>query len=289
MTYAGVIYRPPSEARSLIVQVTTGCSHNRCRFCTMYRDKEFKIRSMEDIRRDFCEAREQYGDQIEKVFLADGDALVLSGQRLMELLAFIRGLFPRLRSVTSYGTPKDILRHSPAELKLLRQEGLSMVYLGAESGDARVLRQMEKGATREEIIEAGQRLKSAGIQSSVTLISGLGGKERLSEHAIGSADLISRMNPDYVGFLTLMLEKGAPVLRDIEEGKLELLTPEGVVTEMELFLRNVNSEGTVFRANHASNYVMLKGTLNRDIPMMLNELDEVRREKLFRKENWRRL
>lgn len=289
MRYEGAIYRPPSEARSLIVQVTIGCAYNRCRFCTMYKDKKFRIRSMEEVRQDLCDARDLYGDSIEKIFLADGDALVLPAETLKDLLSFIRKLFPYLRSVTSYGTPKDILRHSLDDLKMLRQEGLSMVYMGAESGDSQVLLNIEKGVTREEIIEAGKKLKAAGIKTSVTLISGLGGKQRLREHAIGSADLISRMKPEYVGFLTLMLEEGAPILEDIRDGKLELLGPEEIVTEMELFLTHVDSEGTIFRANHASNYMILKGTLNRDIPAMLSQIEKVKQEHGFRRESWRRL
>lgn len=289
MRYEGTVYRPPSEARSLIVQVTIGCSHNRCRFCTMYKDKKFRIRSMEDIEQDFYEARELYGDQIEKVFLADGDALVLPAEMLKELLILIRDLFPKLRTIASYGAPKDILRHSLKDLKMLQKEGLSMVYMGAESGDNQVLLNIEKGVTREEIIEAGKKLKSAEIRSSITLISGLGGKERLKEHAIGSADLISQIKPEYLGFLTLMLDQEAPISQDIREGKLALLNPVEIANEMELFLKHVDSEGTIFRANHASNYMMLKGTLNRDIPYMLSEIEDIKNENKFRNENWRLL
>jgi radical SAM superfamily enzyme YgiQ (UPF0313 family) len=289
MIYEGAVYRPPSEARSLIVQVTIGCSYNRCRFCSMYKDEKFRIRSMEEIRRDFYEARDWYGDQIEKVFLADGDALVLPAERFRDLLVFVRGLFPRLRTITAYGAPKDILRYSLDNLKKIGKAGLSMVYMGAESGDNQVLLNMEKGVTREEIIEAGRKLKAAGIPSSITLISGLGGKERLEEHAVGSADLISRIQPEYVGILTLMLNEKAPAIQDVREGKLKLLSPEETVTEMELFLKHVDSEGTIFRANHASNYMVLKGTLNRDIPFLLDQIENIKKEKRFRRESWRRL
>ncbi len=289
MNYVGTVYRPPSEARSLIVQVTIGCSYNRCRFCTMYKDKNFEIRSMDDIRRDFYEARERYGNLIEKVFLADGDALVLPADKLKELLALIKDLFPGVRSVTAYGSPKNILRKSPDDLIALGKEGLSMVYLGAESGDDQVLRDIEKGVTGDEIIRAGQKLKASGIRSSITLISGLGGKERLEEHALASADLISRIKPEYVAFLTLLADLGASISQDIREGKLTLLEPEDVVTEMELFLKHVDSDGTVFRANHASNYLMLKGTLNRDIPALLKQTEASKKDKAFRHEYWRRL
>ena len=289
MNYVGTVYRPPSEARSLIVQVTIGCSHNRCRFCTMYRDKTFKVRPIDEVRRDFDEAAELYGPLIEKIFLADGDALVLPTDKLLELLAYIKELFPHVRSITTYGSPRNILRKSPNELSALRQAGLSMVYVGAESGDAQVLLDIDKGATRDEIIKAGQKLKAAGIAVSVTLISGLGGKTRLAEHATGSADLISRIKPEYVGFLTLLTDPAAPISEDIANGILVLLSPEEVVTEMEFFLKHVDSDGTVFRANHASNYLMLKGTLNRDIPAMLRQIEAVKQDGQYRRENWRSL
>jgi radical SAM superfamily enzyme YgiQ (UPF0313 family) len=247
----------------------------------MYKDKMFKIRNIKDIKQDFYEAREHYGNKIEKVFLADGDALVLQAEILQELLVFVRDLFPQLKTITSYGTPKDILRHSMEDLEMLQKEGLSMVYMGAESGDSQVLTNIEKGVTREEIIEAGKRLKEAGIKSSITLISGLGGIERLKEHAIGSADLISQIQPEYLGFLTLMLEQGAPILQDIREGKLELLNLKDILMEMELFLKHVDSEGTIFRANHVSNHLVLKGTLNYDIPFMVKQIEQTKKEMNF--------
>ena len=289
MHYEGTVYRPPSEARSLIVQVTVGCSYNRCRFCTMYKDKTFKIRSLGDIKKDFYEAKEYYGNRIEKVFLADGDALVLPTDRLTELLVLIRELFPHVRSVTAYGSSKNILRKPLESLSSLRENGLSMIYLGAESGDDEVLRSMEKGVTRDEIIKAGLKLKASGLSSSITLISGLGGKKRLEEHAVASADLITQIKPEFVAFLTLLADSAAPITQDIKDGKLELLSPEETVTEMELFLKHVDADGTVFRANHASNYLMLKGTLNRDIPAMLAQIDTVKKAKTFRREDWRSL
>ncbi|MFV0342053.1 MAG: radical SAM protein [Anaerocolumna sp.] len=289
MKYEGTVYRPPSEARSLIVQVTIGCSHNRCSFCTMYKDKKFRIRNMEEIKKDFYEASDLYGSQIEKIFLADGNALVLPAEEIKELLVLIRMLFPRIKSVTSYGAPKDILRHSLEDLKMLHKEGLSIVYMGAESGDSQVLSDVEKGVTREEIIEAGKKIKEAEIKSSITLISGLGGKARLKEHAVNSADLISQIKPDYLGFLTLLLEEEAPMWNEIRAGKLELLEPEDVCDEMEIFLSNVDSQDTIFRANHASNHMILKGVLNEDIPRMLNETAQIKKGKNFRHENWRGL
>lgn len=289
MRYEGLVYRPPSEARSLIVQVTIGCAHNKCTFCTMYKDKQFRVRKKEEVLEDFQMAYDTYGDRIRRIFLADGDALIVRTPDLLDILNFIREKFPSTERVTSYGTPGDILRKSEEELKSLARAGLDMVYMGAESGDAVTLERINKGVTREEIIEAGQKLRRCGIRSSITLISGLGGRERKREHAVESAKLISAIKPDYVGFLTLMLDESTEIYRQIQTGEMELLTPEEVVEEMRLFLSNVDSQGTVFRANHASNYVILKGNLNEDIEEMLQRLDEVEKAGKYRPERVRGL
>ncbi|MBR2189457.1 MAG: radical SAM protein [Eubacterium sp.] len=289
MRYEGMVYRPPSEARSFILQVTIGCAHNDCTFCTMYKEKQFRIRKMDEIRADIEEVFSVYGDNIRRIFLADGDALVIPTPQLKEILGLLRARFPSAERITSYGAPHDILRKTPEELRELNEAGLEMVYMGLESGDDEVLRRVKKGATAAQIIEAGKKLKAAGIQASVTLISGLGGRERLREHAIASAQAISEMKPEYVGFLTLMVEEPAPIVDEIASGRMELLTPEEVVDEMELFLSNVDSEGTVFRANHASNYMLLKGNLNEDIPAMIAQIQDIRQRHGFRAERWRAL
>jgi radical SAM superfamily enzyme YgiQ (UPF0313 family) len=289
MDYEGMIYRPPSEAYSLILQVTVGCSHNHCTFCSMYKDKKFHIKPVSQNEEDLKEARRFYGNRVKRIFLADGDALVLEMEKLTEILKLCKTYFPQVERITSYGTAGDVLRKSKAQLTELKSRGLSMIYLGAESGSETVLAQVNKQVATKEMIEAAQRLREAGILSSVTLISGLGGQELLEEHAVESARLITEMKPDYLGFLTLMLEDGTPMKEDVKSGRMKLLTPPQVVEEMELFLKNVDSEGTVFRSNHASNYVMLKGTLNRDIPDMLKSLERVRQEERFRRESMRRL
>lgn len=289
MRYEGMVYRPPSEARSLIVQLTIGCAHNNCSFCTMYKDKQFRVRKLSEIKEDFAEASRRYGRERLRIFLADGDALVMKTEDLLEILRYAKECFPRAERISSYGTPGDVLRKSEEELIALRKAGLELIYMGAESGDDVVLQQINKGVTREEIIAAGQKLKKCGIGTSITLISGLGGKERLKEHALESADLISQMKPDYVGFLTLMLDEPAPILKEIREGRLTLLEPEDVLAEMRIFLQHVDSEGTVFRSNHASNYIVLRGNLNRDIPSMLEYLEEVEEQRRFRPERYRAL
>ena len=289
MKYEGTVYRPPSEGRSLIIQVTIGCSHNQCTFCTMYKDKVFRIRNIRDICKDLLDAHEVYGDKVRRIFLADGDALMVKTEMLLEILATIKTLFPSLERVTSYGTPADILRKSESELRLLKQAGLEMIYLGAESGDDATLRRVNKGVTGAEIIRSGKKLKDNGIASSITLISGLGGQQRMKEHAIESARLISQIHPEYVGFLTLMLEESAPIYREIITGKMSLLAPMEVIQEMILFLEHVDSEGTIFRSNHASNYVSLKGTLNQDIPSMLSSLSSIQDSSFLKSEHFRSL
>ncbi|MDO4490659.1 MAG: radical SAM protein [Lachnospiraceae bacterium] len=289
MEYEGMVYRPPSEAHSLIIQVTIGCAHNKCTFCTMYKEKQFRVRKMKDIFRDLDEMAGYYGNMPLRIFLADGDALVLSNEKLTAILDHIQEKFSRVERVTSYATAKDVLRKSVEELKELKAKGLDMVYMGAESGDPEILKAVRKDVTCEELIQASKKLKEAGIALSLTLISGLGGRARRDEHAIRSAELVSAIKPEYLGFLTLMLEEPAEILEPIRKGEFELLQPEDIVEEMRLFLEHVDSEGTVFRANHASNYIILKGNLNRDIPAMLSYLGEVEQGKRFRAERFRRL
>jgi radical SAM superfamily enzyme YgiQ (UPF0313 family) len=289
MRYEGIVYRPPSEARSLIIQVTIGCAHNTCIFCNMYREKEFYVRSMEDIKEDILEGCALYGDRVEKIFLADGDALCMPTEQMIEILDFIKEQFPFVKRISSYATTQDILEKSEAELEKIRKAGLELLYIGAESGDDVVLHKMAKGVTAAQIGEAGKKAKGCGFQTSVTLISGLGSRERKKEHATSSAKLISEMKPDYLGFLTLMLEEPAPICRLVERGQFALLIPEEVMEEMEVFLSNVDSEGTVFRANHASNYVNLKGTLNQDREELLEKIHRAMKNTDYKPEYFRGL
>lgn len=289
MNYDGMIYRPPSEAYSLILQVTVGCAHNHCTFCTMYKEKSFHVKPLREVEEDLKEARSYYGNRSLRIFLADGDALVLSQEKLCTILRLCRQYFPKTERITSYGTAQDILRKSKEELQELHELGLDMIYLGAESGSPEILEHIHKGVTVEEYVRAAERLRGTGICLSVTLISGLGGQKMLEEHAVASAKLITAMKPDYLGFLTLLLEPGAPMLQEVKAGMMQLLTPAQVLEEMELFLTYVDSEGTVFRSNHASNYISLAGNLNRDIPAMLEKIQKSRERDAFKNESMRRL
>lgn len=268
-SYEGTLYRPPSEADSLIVQVTIGCAHNTCTFCNMYRQKTFRVRKEEEILAELREAAESpYRDYFDRVFFADGNALCISAERMLRLLQAVRSWFPRVERVTAYAAAADVLHKSEEELRSLREAGLKMVYMGAESGDAEILEYIHKDCTPQDLIEAAGKLHASGIRNSVTLISGLGGREKLSRHALACAELITAMKPEYCSFLTLRLFPGTPMYEELRSGRFERITDREVLEEMMLFLDHVDSEGTVFRSNHASNCLPLAGTLNADIPKL---------------------
>lgn len=271
MRYKGKVYRPPSEAYSLIVQVTYGCSHNRCAFCDMYDDKHFSMRPMQEIREDFELARRVY-KRVERVFLADGDALMRKTADLVEILGLIYGLFPECERVSCYASPASLQVKSEDELRLLRARGLQMVYMGLESGCDAVLTRMQKGHDAAAIVAAGQKARRCGFAMSVTAISGLGSVALWRQHAADTAKAVSAIKPEYLGLLTLMVEHGTPLESWVKNGEFTLLSPLEVLKETELFLQQVDSEGTVFRANHASNYLALKGTLNGDREALLGQI-----------------
>ncbi len=272
MRYEGMVYRPPSEAYSLIIQITIGCAHNKCTFCSMYKEKSFRIRSLEEIFEDLEMARRTYS-HVDKIFLADGDALVLKTDRLVAILDKIRVLFPECGRVGIYGRHGDIARKSEEELKLLKEKGLGIVYLGAESGSAKVLQDICKDATPEELIAAVRKVEACGIKASVTFITGLAGRDGWQEHAIETGKMITAMEPSYVGLLTLMVEPGTPLYKDIKEKRFNLLSPAEVMLETALLLENANpKKPCVFRSNHASNYLSLKGDLPQDKERLLAQI-----------------
>lgn len=265
-----MIYRPPSEAYSYLLQVTVGCSHNKCTFCSMYKDKKFHVRPMKDILEDLDMARSYY-EGVGRIFLCDGDALCLANNKLLTILNRIAELFPECERVTTYGRASDINRKTYEELIELRDAGLAMVYLGAESGSDEVLARVNKGSTRSEIVAAVQKVERCGIMASVTFISGLGGKELMREHAIKTGSMITEMGASYVGLLTLMTEPLAPLTAQIARGEFQVLTGEEAVAETLLILKNVGvpSKSCVFRMNHASNYLSLRGNLPEDRDRMI--------------------
>ena len=290
MRYEGDIYRPPSEAYSLLIQVTIGCSHNKCTFCSMFKDKKFRVREVSEVLEDLETARKTYR-RVEKIFLCDGDALCLANHKLMVILEKIRELFPECKRVGIYGSAKDVLRKSPAELAELRSAGIGMIYLGAESGSQKVLDAICKGVTREQMIEAVHKIENSGIKASVTFISGLAGKAGWEEHAIETGKMISEMNASYVGLLTLMLDPRATITKQIASGALTLLSGEEVVAETYLMLKHAEPTKTcVFRSNHASNYVSLRGNLPSDKERMMQKLQRAMEDRgLLKDERFRML
>ncbi len=288
MLYEGSVYRPPSEAYSLIIQVTVGCSHNGCTFCPMYWDKKIRMRTFEEVFRDLQEARSE-NPRVERIFFADGDALCLATDKLLQLLGAARAVFPECTRVGIYGRADNILRKTDDELRQLKDAGLGIIYLGAESGSAEVLKRVNKGETPEDMITATQRAEKAGIPVSVTFISGLGGRELMEEHAVETGRMIGEMGASYVGLMTLMIAPGSSLSADIQNGKFEPLTMDEVMRELDLVLTNANCEkDCVMRSNHASNRLVLRGTLPQDKERLLSQVrSAMKDEKMLRPDKFR--
>lgn len=274
--YSEPLFRPPSEARSLIIQVTEGCSHNKCRFCYMYKGKQFRLRSKEEIK-DHIEWLKSYYRNPERIFLADGNVMCLKTEKLIELLEYIKSQFPSAKRISSYSGPLDLIRKTDEELKLIRETGLELLYVGVESGSDNVLSMMEKGANQQQMIEAGRKALKAGFKLSCMIISGLGGTEYMKEHAVESAKVISAINPTYFSLLRLVVEDNSELSEDVRQGKFHLLTPLQVIDENIMMLENMDLKDCIFRANHVSNYVNQAGTLNRDRDMLVERLKKFRK------------
>jgi len=290
MRYEGNIFRPPSEAYSLLVQVTVGCTHNKCTFCSMYKDKQFHIRKLEEVLEDLAWARAHY-PRVERIFLCDGDALALSMNKLMPILDYIRKNFPECERVTVYGRAEDALRKTEEELRQLYEAGMTMVYVGAESGSEKVLQDINKGETRQQLIDGVKKIEASGMKASVTFISGLAGKAGWEDHAIETGKMISEMSPSYVALLTLMVDPSVPIAEEIRSGRLQLLSPEEVTAETLLMLQHTEvTKKCVFRSNHASNYLSLKGNLPEDKESMMATLREaMQNHDMFKDERFRAL
>ncbi len=284
MRYEGNVFRPPSEAGSLLLQVTIGCSHNRCAFCAMYRDKKFRVRKLDEVLQDIPLAQEYYGPVARRVFLCDGDAMVVPTAHLLRVLIALEEAFPELQRVGIYANARDILKKSENELRELVRHRLSIFYIGLESGSDRILQQMNKGVTAAEMIEAVRKAQACGMKSSVIYLLGLGGRTLWQENAVESARAVSAMNPNYLSALTVTVIPGTPLADAMNRGTFELPTPEEFVLELKLFLEHVDVKATVFRSNHASNYVPLAGRLPKDKEPLIAELDSAIRHRRFRPE-----
>jgi len=272
MHYHQPLFRPPSEADSLILQVTLGCSHNGCTFCSMYRTKQFRPVPAKEISGFVEEARQAIGPHVRRVFLADGDAMCLSQRRLMAILQPLQEAFPRLQRVGAYANARDVLRKSEEELKQLRRHKLRILYMGLESGDETTLQRIDKGATAEEIVTAVRRAQDAGMSVSVMVLIGLGGKERSLIHARASAEAVSRMQPTFTALLTYTPVAGSPLFDDIQQGDFLLPDPQESLLEIREFLYHLDCR-TYFTCTHASNYLPLRGSLPGAQASLLATLD----------------
>jgi len=288
MRYEGMIIRPPSEADSYLLQITFGCSHNKCAFCGTY-DNKFRVRPLADVLTDIEMAREAIPDT-RRVFLCDGDAMLLPNSHLLKIIKALNKALPDLQRIGIYANARDILKKSDEELKELSENKLTIGYLGLESGSDEILQRVNKGATARDMVEAVRKAQANGIKMSVIGLIGLGGPELSTEHAIATAKAVNAMNPRYFSLLTLMIVPGTPLAKDYESGKFKLLEAEQMVKEVRLVVENLDSEHTIFRANHASNYAPLAGTFNKDKKRLLAEIDSyLTGERNFRPEFFRGL
>ena len=270
----GMVFRPPSEANSFILRVTIGCAHNRCTFCSMYRDVQFRARPITEIEPIVRNFARHFPEQ-RRVFLADGDALVLSTDKLLAILSLLKANFPKLSRVSCYGGPMDILRKTPEELNQLKQAGLQIIYLGIESGDDEVLAKVQKGADSSQMIAAGQKVIAAGLKLSAMLVLGLGGKELSIRHARNSARVANAINPTMLSALTLMLHRGTPLRAEADRGLFHPLSPYDFVVELKELITHLDmATPCIFRSNHVSNMLPLAGTLPGDKAALLEQAEE---------------
>lgn len=279
MRYEGNIFRPFSEANSYLLQCTIGCSHNQCTFCGMYKDKKYRERSLAEIMEDIAMAKDHYGD-LEKVFLCDGDAIALETDMLLAILRKLYGTFPSLRHVGSYVGPQSTLSKTMEELKTLRAAGLTKAYIGVETGDDELLKKVKKGVGYDQMLEAGQNLVAAGINLSAMVLLGLAGKGEASKrHALATAKICNEMKPQYLAALTVTPVPGTVLYRQLQRGEFELLDPFETLEEMKWIFENIAADNMKFVGTHASNYLPVVGTLQKDKQKMIAMVDEVLKNK----------
>jgi radical SAM superfamily enzyme YgiQ (UPF0313 family) len=275
LRYAEPLYRPPSEADSLILQVTLGCSYNRCSFCGMYRHKRFRVRPIEELVQEMDSVRAAVGPAVAKVFLADGDALVAKPSLLSEVLSNLKQRFPELRRVSCYASPQALELRSVEDMASLCQQGLTQYYLGVESGHDAVLERLEKGVDAERMVACAQKAHAAGVKLSTMILLGAGGRGLSQEHARASAQVINRIQPRFVSTLVVTPVENTPLYEQDQRGEFEHLDPLELAAELYTFLEHLDLQGSIFRSNHASNYLALGGTLPKDQPALLAGLRRV--------------
>lgn len=274
MRYEGQIYRPPSEADAYILQATIGCSWNHCTYCDMYRDKSFRVRDLRETLADVRTAGEAFGDKVRKVFVADGDALVLDLEHWEAILGACRKAFPNAERVSAYATAMNVNEKSAEELRRLRELGLSLLYMGPETGDDVTFKRIAKGSNFDEHVEAARRAHEAGMKVSAIFLLGAGGTERTEEHAAGAAKLITEMDPEFVSALTLTVVPGTPIAKLQASGRFSLPPVTRMLEELRTIVSDAAPTDAVFRTNHASNYLPLAGRLPADRDRIVSVLDQ---------------
>jgi radical SAM superfamily enzyme YgiQ (UPF0313 family) len=272
MRYEGTVYRPPSEAESLLIQATIGCPHNQCTFCGMYRNTKFRIRSVADIKEDLLMARDYYGNKVQTIFFPDGNTILMKTDQLIEILNYAREMFPYLKRMTVYGSAKFIKLKKIEELRRLKEAGLTRIHSGMETGDDEVLRRIKKGFTSSEMIEAGLKVREAGIQLSEYILIGIGGRERTREHAIESARVLNAFTPDFVRIRTYVPWKNTPLYEDYSQGRFLLLSPHEALRETRLLIANLEGPFELL-SDHVSNFAWVNGNIPEDKPELLKSLD----------------
>lgn len=272
MHYEGFIIRPPSEADSILLQVTVGCSHNKCTFCGTYKNERFKIKPDDVIMADIAFAAKHYKKQ-DRLFICDGDALIVPQKRLLKILKEIEAQLPWVRRVGVYANTKGIKMKTDEELRELREHGLKIAYLGLESGDDVTLKNIRKGASAQTMIDMGRKIRAAGIKLSVTVLLGLAGRERSQTHAEATGKVLSAIDPEYVGALSLMLIPGTPLHDDYEAGRFELLDAREMLSELRTMFAHTDLSSGLFHANHASNYLPIRAQLPADKEKTIQLID----------------
>lgn len=291
MKYEGDIIRPPSEAHSLLLQVTVGCSHNRCTFCPSFKDKRFRIKGLDEIVEDLEYAARRFR-RVDRLFLCDGDALIIPQKRLIEILDAIRARLPGVGRIGTYANAKSIRKKSVEELRELKERGLGIVYLGIESGNEEILARIRKGATPERIVEAARRVKEAGITLSVTVLLGIGGTAMSAAHARDTARILTDVDPDFAGVLTVMIVPGTPLYEEARSGGFVLPGTFALLEELGVIVSGARFTDCFFTANHASNYLPIRARMPGDREKVLRLIGDVVRRgdvSLLRPESMRGL
>ncbi len=287
MHYEGDCIRPPPEADSILLQVTLGCSHNKCTFCSTFKNKRFRIKEDKTIRGDILFASKYMRHQ-ERLFLMDGDALIIPQKKLVWILEMIREHLPRVKGVGSYANTKSISMKSPDDLVELRNLGLDILYLGVESGDDQVRKRVKKGSSAKQCIEMAGRVKEAGIKLAALVLLGIGEKERSMEHARATGKILSAIDPDFASALTLILIPGTPLYEEYEKGEFEMPDKMGMLREMREIIEHMNVSHCLFSSSHASNYLPIRAMFPEGKQEVIDRIDSALRKEIDLKPEWMR-